>query len=142
MGGAAVRRCLIVLAMSVAYLLSGGCSTSCKDMGFSSFEKADRIVVKKMSKDVIATITDRSRIVEIARFVETQGKNWTAPIAGTPIGSISLEFYAAGQFLGDLGIGKGFLEAQGCGHFFSRPLSKENLHEIVRQIGVPEALVR
>jgi hypothetical protein len=84
-------------------------------MGFSSFEKADRIVVKKQSRTIIATITDRSRIGEIAQFAEAHGDGWTLPIAGTPIGSIALEFYAGDQFLGDFGFGKSFLEAQGCG---------------------------
>ena len=132
---------LIAFALSIMCLLSGGCTKSCKDMGFVSFEKADRIVVKTRSRTVIATITDRSRIGEIAQFAEAHGDGWTLPIAGTPVRSIGLEFYAGDRFLGDFGIGKRFLEAQGCGYFYSRPLSKHDLHEIVRKVGVPENLV-
>jgi hypothetical protein len=111
-------------------------------MGFKSFEKADRIVVKQMSKTILTTITDRPRILQIAQFAEAHGNDWSVPLAGTPIGNISLEFYSGGQFLGDLGIGKEFLDAQGCGYFFSRRLATDDRHEISRLIGVSDPLIQ
>jgi hypothetical protein len=141
MGSVAMTRCLIALAVVFVCLPNVGCSKSCKDMGFASFEKADRIVVKKMSATVIATIADHSRIVAIAQFAEAHGNDWRAPVAGTPIGSIALEFYSGDRFLGDLGVGREFLEAQGCGYFFSRPLSHDDFLEITRQLGVPPSAV-
>jgi hypothetical protein len=123
-------------------VLGCGCSHSCKDMGFKSFEKADRVVVRQMSKTILTTINDRSRISQIAQFAEAHGNDWSVPLAGTPIGSISLEFYSGGQFLGDLGIGKGFLDAQGCGYFFSRHLATNDRREMSRLIGVSDALIQ
>jgi hypothetical protein len=139
--GSAIRYSLTPAVVIVAGLLCGGCSHSCNDMGFESFEKADRIVVKQMSKAILATITDRARISQIAQFAEAHGTDWSAPMAGTPIGTISLEFYSGGQFLGELGIGKRFLEAQGCGYFFSRRLTPEDRHAISRLVGISDALI-
>jgi hypothetical protein len=111
-------------------------------MKFGAFQRADRVVVKQMSKAILSTITDRPRILEIARFIEAHGNGWSVPFGGTPVGSITLEFYSDGSFLGDLGIGPAFLEAQGCGYFFSRQLTPSERRELAQRIGISDNLIR
>jgi hypothetical protein len=142
MGERSMRCSVKAFAVAVLGFLSSGCSQTCTDMGFRSFEKADRIVVKQMSKIVLKTITDSSDISQIARFAESHGNGWSVPFGGTPVGSITLEFYADGHFLGDLGIGKRFLEAQGCGYFFSRQVGADDVSEISRLVGISETFIK
>jgi hypothetical protein len=136
-------RPLALVVAVVAYFFGGGCSRySCADMGFKSFEKADRIVVKQMSKVTLTTITDPSRISQIAQFVEAHGAGWSVPFGGTPVGSISMEFYSGAQFLGDFGVGRGFVEAQGCGYFFSRHLTADDRREISRLLDISDDVIQ
>lgn len=111
-------------------------------MGFRAFDTADRIVVKQMSKVTLETIVDPSRISQITRFIEAHDKGWRVPFGGTPIGSISMEFYSGPKFLGDFGIGEGFAEAQGCGYFFSRQLSADDRRQLATLMGIPGNLVQ
>jgi hypothetical protein len=136
-------RSLTPVIVLVASVFGGGCSNySCPDMGFKAFEKADRIVVKEMSKTTLTTISDPSRISQIVGFVEAHGNDWSVPFGGTPVGSISLEFYNGGAFLGDFAIGRRFLEAQGCSYFFSRRLSADDRREIAKLIGISDDLIQ
>jgi hypothetical protein len=138
-----MMRLLTAAVAVVVYAFCEGCSQySCANMGFKSFEGADRIVVKQMSKTTLTTITDRSRISRITHFVETHENDWSVPFGGTPIGSISLEFYSGAQFLGHFGIGRGFVEAQGCGNFLSRHLASDDRREISRLIGISDDVIQ
>jgi hypothetical protein len=111
-------------------------------MGFSAFRKADHIVVKQWSKTTLTTITKPSQIAEIARFVEAHEAGWSVPFGGTPVGSVSMEFYSGATYLGDFAVGKTFVEAQGCGYFFSRKLSTADRGEISRLIGIPDGVIQ
>jgi hypothetical protein len=138
-----VMRTVALVAVVAACFFGGGCSNySCADMGFKSFERADRIVVKQMSKDTLTTITVPSRISQIARFVEAHESGWSVPFGGTPVGSISMEFYSGAKFLGDFGIGRGFVQAQGCGYFFSRDLTADDRREISRLLGISDDVLQ
>jgi hypothetical protein len=129
--------------LAAACLLLAACSgQTCSDMKFDDFQSADRVVVKQMSKTIVSTIADRTRIVDIARFIEARGNGWSVPFGGTPVGSITLEFYSDGRFLGDLGIGTAFLEAQGCGYFFAHHLTPSERRDLAGLIGISEDLIR
>jgi hypothetical protein len=110
-------------------------------MNFKAWEGADRVVIREESKTTVKTITDRSAISQIAAFAEARSTGWGTPLAGTPVANITLDFFADGRFLGHLGIGKTFIESQGCGAFVSRALTNTDRGQIVRLIGVPEAAI-
>jgi hypothetical protein len=110
-------------------------------MNFKTREGADRVVIRKESKTAVKTITDRSTISQIAVFAEVRSGGWGTPLAGTPVANITLDFYSGGQFLGHLGIGRSFIESQGCGAFVSRTLTNTDRGEIARLIGVSEAVI-
>jgi hypothetical protein len=114
-----------------------GCSR-CKDMGyFHTWETADSVVVKGSSKALLRTITDKAVILGLARFAEAHQTGWSLPAAGTPIAPVTLEFFSGTKFLGHLGVGHNFLEAQGCDDFVSRNLSGADRSAVIRMLGNP-----
>lgn len=115
-----------------------GCSR-CRDMGyFHSWETADRVLVKGNSKTLLRTITDKTVILGLAQFAEAHQTRWSLPAAGTPIAPLTLEFFSGPKFLGHLGIGQNFLEAQGCDDFVSRNLSGADHSAVIRMLGNPD----
>lgn len=122
--------------------LMAGCSSKCQSRDFEAWKQADHIVVKKMSKTTGKSISDRETISQIATFAEARKGSWGMPWAGTPVADVTLDFYSGQQFLGHLGVGKSFLEAQGCDDFVSRSLSKADLEEITRLAGISELLAK
>lgn len=131
----------VILAIAWLGMLSG-CSR-CKDMEyFRTWETADRVLVQVDSKAVVRTIIDRSVILELARFSEAHQTGWSIPAAGTPAARLSIEFFSGNKFLGHLGIGRNFLEAQGCDDFVSRRLSAADRSVVIRMLGVSDSLDR
>jgi hypothetical protein len=110
-------------------------------LGFSDWSAADHIVIKRLSNTTLKIITDRTVIARVAAFAEAHKNGWGVPWVGTPVSAVTLEFYSRAQFLGHLGIGRSFLEAQGCDGFASRNLTAEDRGDISRLIGVSEDLL-
>jgi hypothetical protein len=124
---------LVVAWMAMLF----GCSR-CKDMGyFHSWETADRVLVKGNSKILLLTITDKTIILGLAKFAEAHQTGWSLPAAGTPIAPLTVEFFSGTKFLGHLGIGQNFLEAQGCDDFVSRNLSGADHSAVISMLGTP-----
>lgn len=125
----------VVFAIAWTTMLFG-CSR-CKDMGyFHTWETADHVLVKENSKKLLRTIADRPAILGLAKFAEAHQTGWSTPAAGTPVAPLTLEFFSGTKFLGHLGIGENFLEAQGCDDFVSRDLSRADRSALIRSIGV------
>ena len=104
---------------------------------FRSWETSDRIELSENSKAALETISDKERILQVARFVENREDGWSVPLVGTPIARFNLRFYSGRTFLGHLGIGTNFLEAQGCDGFVSRNLPPKERQLLVSLIGRP-----
>lgn len=109
-------------------------------MDFSRWHSADRLVITYLSKTTVKSITDRAVITQVADFAESRNRGWEVPWAGTPVSRVTLEFYAGPRFLGHLGIGKSFLEAQGCDDFVSRALSAQDRRDMARLMGISDNL--
>jgi hypothetical protein len=111
-------------------------------MQFNTWKSADSIVIRRSSKTTLKTITDRQLISTIVGFADARTNDWKIPFGGTPVPDITLDFYSSGRFLGHLGVGGSFLEAQGCGAFVSRSLVRDDAREITRLIGLTEDLAK
>jgi hypothetical protein len=122
-------------------ILASACSSSCKSVSFALFEKADRVVIKADSNPV-SRITDPVVISKIVAFALAHEQGWKAPVPDTPIGGLKLEFYSGDQFLGHIGIGRAFLETQGCDYFVSRPLTENDLRLVLGILGVSGDLTK
>jgi hypothetical protein len=125
------------IVLLLALWVQAACAP-CDDIDFRSLNDADRIVVKYMSKTVLTTIHDSQAIARAASFAQSRTRGWADRIAGTPIGTLSVDFYAGEKFVGGFGIGDSFLTAQGCDAFVSRSLSGKDRREIMRILDIQD----
>jgi hypothetical protein len=51
------------------------------------------------------------------------------------VAHLYVEFYAGKRFLGDLGVGKRYLSARGCGYLQSRHVDSEDRKTLIELIG-------
>ena len=108
------------------------------EMRFGQFMNADRVVITSNMHQPLRTMTDTLAIRELASFALEHQSHWTAPWYGTPVALVRANFYHGAKFLGDLGLGSNFLEAQGCGDFQSRSLSPADRSEAMTLFGVQD----
>jgi hypothetical protein len=108
------------------------------DMRFDRLRAADRVVISSNLNKPLRTIADTQLIAQLVGFALDHQADWRAPWYGTPVPSFRAQFYRGSTFLGDLGIGGDFLEAQGCDGFQSRSVSAPDRARIVALFGVPD----
>lgn len=128
---------VIVTAVLIGYA-TDGCSATCSHMDFSTWKRADHIVVRRMSKTTVKTITDGTVIAQIADFAQARTGGWGIPAGGTPVAEYTLDFYAGERFLGHLGLDKTFIESQGCDDFVVRKIEDEDRRIISKLVGLPD----
>ena len=130
------------LLLAIATPLAGCCADEqCGNMHFDHFAAADQIVVTIGPIEVGAPITDAARIYALTAIIVAHGNGWSVRWAGPPIPRVNTQFYEAGRFLGDFGVGDSFASAQGCGCFQARDLSTDESATFAKQLGVSEAEV-
>lgn len=130
-------------AFTICALGLSGClgGTPCPDMQFQRLTPTDRIVIIDNRNREIRTIQDQTKIGEITRFALSHASGWETPWAGTPVASVRANFYVGEKFIGDLGVGRNFLTAQGCSFFQSRKVSAKDREVILRLLAVKDPYV-
>jgi hypothetical protein len=115
------------LPATILVLLSiQGCGTPCNRMDFDPWKQADHIVVRRTSNIFVKNITDTAVIKQTAEFAQARRDGWSVGVGGTRIPEYNLDFYSGEHFLGHLGVGKTFIESQGCDDFVERKLSSSD----------------
>lgn len=132
-------------AIALVFCIIGlaGCQMSqpCQDMRFKQLKQTDQIKITDASNTTLRTITDKSEIRRFTAFAMTHDADWSTPVTGTPVAMVRANFYAAGKFIGDLGVGSNFLTAQGCGYFQSRSVTTKDRQIIMELFGVKDPYV-
>jgi hypothetical protein len=127
--------------MSLSLFWLRGCAwvgDRCWDMGFEQLRLADSVVITTNHAKAPRTITDTAIVSQLVAFALDHESGWVAPWYGVPIGRIRANFYQKGTFLGDLAVGENFLVAQGCGYFYSRPVSRADRVKLLALFDVPD----
>jgi hypothetical protein len=106
----------------------------CQLVGFERWRDTDKVVVKSNANVVLREITNKDAISELVGFAVAHSDDWTAPWYGTPVPSMTAEFYRGTQFLGHLGVGNQFLETQGCDDFVSRKISASEYQSAMKLV--------
>jgi hypothetical protein len=128
--------------MSLSMFWLTGCAwvgDRCGDMGFEQLRLADSVVITTNHAKALRIITDTAIVSQLAAFALDHKSGWVAPWYGVPIGALGANFYRRGTFLGDLDVGKNFLVAQGCGYFYSRPVSSADRAKLLALFDLSEA---
>ena len=132
-----MRRYLVVLISAVGL---SACleNKPCPEMNFERLNQTNRIVITDNMNKEIKTITDLSRIGEIKNFALSHSTGWETPWYGAPVALVRANFYVGEKFIGDFGVGKNFLSAQGCGFFQSREVSAKDRETILGLFAVKD----
>ncbi|MBA2413281.1 MAG: hypothetical protein H0V63_10715 [Burkholderiaceae bacterium] len=137
-----------VIPVSIVFTVAAtglvGCATNsaCPSMGFERFARADRIVITDNLNRELRTVTDKPTLDAINEFAMSQRDGFSTPFAGTPVALLRANFYSGAKFLGDFGVGRTFLSAQGCGSFHSRGVAPDDRATIMRLFAVKDPYVR
>jgi hypothetical protein len=116
-------------------------SQPCQEMRFERLKQTDQIKITDASNTTLRTINDKSEIARFIAFAMTHDTDWGTPLTGTPVAMVRANFYSAGKFIGDLGVGSNFLTAQGCGYFQSRSVTTKDRQIIMELFGVKDPYV-
>ena len=93
--------------------------------------------VRLAGRDTIVTsIIDPDSLGRIVAFVNVRRGGWERPWSGIPVPVVMAEFYRGKEFMGHVGSGASFLEAQREGDFASRPASAEEVAAFNALLGV------
>ena len=93
-------------------------------MPFAELDRADSVYVDFDSfvslnpADATLVTNASSEVRQIVEMVQRYDDTWRAPWAGVPNGDTKLIFAENGNYVASIGIGRGFIAAQGCGYFF------------------------
>jgi hypothetical protein len=90
--------------------------------------ESDEIRIFEATAEV-RRIDDRARVSEVVAVVNRRSSGWSVPWYGPPVPRTRLEFYNAGRFIGDFGMGNGFL-TRTYGDFYSRAATATELQEL------------
>ena len=128
------------VAAGTLALSMSGCTLGarCPDMQFARLRPADRILITTNMNETLRTISHPASVAALVSFAEAHAGDWETPWSGPRGGRVRANFYAGNRFLGDLGVGSTFLTAQGCGYFFSRPVSADDRAVLMQMFGVPD----
>ncbi len=108
------------MPLIVLSLLSFTCS---HPASFPPFRNVTRVVIRSSPGKVVGETTNPQRIAAIVQFANEELNGWGAPFTGIPVPDTAAEMYAAGTFLGHLGVGHRILETQRAGTFLSKSIS-------------------
>jgi hypothetical protein len=131
-----MRKTLSYLLIAIFCTLPNIGCTPCKNMGFERFQRATRVEITTNHNQVLRNIEKLADVRALVEFTQAYKDGWSTPWAGAPIAPVRVNFYQREQFLGDFGIGEGFLAAQGCGGFQSRSISSEERARLIQLFGV------
>lgn len=104
-------------------------------MHFERLREANRAEIT-LDSHTVGELTSRDVLRQLAAFAEQHGSGWGYPWYGPPVARLYVEFYAGRRFLGDLGVGKSFLSARGCGYLQSRHLDSVDRKTLIELIGI------
>ncbi len=86
------------------------------------------------------SLTDSTRIQELAGFIDARLDGWEVPWAGPPVGTVYLKLYLGDDFVGNFYVGPGFF-GRDVGNFFSQSATTGEIAELGRIIDVPLAAI-
>jgi hypothetical protein len=104
-------------------------------MHFERLREATRAEITLDSR-TIGELKSSDLLQPLAQFAEAHGSGWGDPWYAPPVARLYVEFYAHKRFLGNLGVGRSFLSARGCGYLQSRKLDSEDRTTLIGLIGV------
>ncbi len=104
-------------------------------MHFERLREANRAEIM-FDSHTVGEIHSLPVLERLASFAAAHASGWGYPWYGPPVARLYVEFYAHKRFLGDLGVGKRFLSARGCGYLQSRKLDSADRRTLIELIGV------
>lgn len=125
----------VLSVFGVVVLSSCSSSTSCPDMHFDRLREATRAEIT-LDARTVGELKSSDALQQLAQFAEAHASGWGDPWYAPPVARLYVEFYAHKRFLGDLGVGKSFLSARGCGYLQSRKLDSEDRKTLLELIGI------
>jgi hypothetical protein len=84
----------------------------------------------------VTSIVDPDSVARVMAFVNVRRNGWQRPWYGIPVPVVVAEFYRGKEFMGHVGSGASFMEAQRQGDFASRPASAEEVAVFNALLGV------
>ena len=106
------------------------------------FEDLDRAAQARLVTNLsmrLAATEDPSAITTLVQLVRQHRDGWEVPPRGVPVTTLRLDFSdAAGQPLGNVGLGRSVLTAHQMGSFFSRPSDGELRRRVLELLGVED----
>ncbi len=104
-------------------------------MHFERLREANRAEITLDSRTV-GELKASDVLQQLAQFAEAHASGWGYPWYAPPVARLYVEFYAGKRFLGDLGVGKSFLSARGCGFLQSTKVDSEDRRTLIQLIGI------
>jgi hypothetical protein len=102
---------------------------------FSSLQNADTVNLR-IANQSVRTISEADSVHAVTDFVRFHQDQWGVPWYGVPVGRVELQFFGQGRYLGDLGVGRGFLKTQQKGAFYSRSTTVNDQQQILGLLGL------
>lgn len=97
--------------------------------------RADRIEVRTNGNDLRHRVDDSQVVADVCAALAALPDPWTHPAGGIPVATTRLDFYAGGDFVGNLGVASSFLTAQVAGGFVAYGLDDDGAVErAIREI--------
>lgn len=129
---------LLLFSLSVMALFGG---KKCNNMAFATMAEITRIeVASRESAPLSRVITDPDQIRQIMDFARGHHSHWYAPFDTPPSGDLRVVMYHDSEYVADFHVGNGFFEAHGCGSYFIRHATSEEIQEYLVLLGVDSAL--
>jgi hypothetical protein len=110
-------------------------------MHFERLREANRAEIT-LDARTVGELKSSDALQRLADFAEAHASGWGYPWYAPPVAHLYVEFYAGKRFLGDLGVGKSFLSARGCGYLQSRKVDSEDRGALIELIGIGDPDVR
>lgn len=104
-------------------------------MHFERLREANRAEITLDSR-AVGELRSSDVLQRLSDFAEAHASGWGYPWYAPPVAHLYVEFYAGKRFLGDLGVGKRFLSARGCGYLQSRTVDSEDREALIELIGI------
>ena len=105
-----------------------------EDFTFEDFETADEIIVTTNLNEELGRITSPEKLKAVLGFLQEHKTSWHVPIDGVPVAMLRLNFYKAGEILGNVGIDVTFLTTHQFGSFWSKEsniLERQKIIDII-----------
>jgi hypothetical protein len=109
-----------------------------EEFTFENFDGADKVVVTTNLNRKIKDFDDPEVIRAILAGVKSHPTGWVVPAEGIPVARLRLNFYAAGNPLGNFGVDETFLTTHQAGSFWSKTSSEDEGRRLLDLIGLPD----